>query len=114
MQLLRGNANFRAEAEFAAVGKARGSIYVHRRRIDPRGKAFRRRIIAGYDGFAVVRGIPIDVRDGLIDSAHHLHSENVIQKFLRVILLRSGFGFGQKFACALIAAQLYVFLFELI
>ena len=34
MQALRGNGDFGAQAELAAIGKTRGSIHIYRRRID--------------------------------------------------------------------------------
>ena len=75
VQLLRGNADLRAEAEHAAVGKARGGVDVHRRRIDFAGEAARRGQIAGDDALAVVAGIAADVGDGLVDAGNDLYRQ---------------------------------------
>ncbi len=94
MKFIRADADFRAEAQFAAVVEARAGVDHHRRRIDRRRETPRRRQIVGDDRVGVARTVTVDVGDRLLQPFHHLDGQNEIEKLGREIFFRGGRGVG--------------------
>src|SRR6266404_9603978 len=67
-----GDADFRAEAEFAAVGKLRRCVMQHDRRIDLVEKFARGGLVLRHDRIGVTRTVVVNMRDRFIDAVHHL------------------------------------------
>lgn len=67
VELLGGDSDFRAEAEFESVGEAARHIPIDGRRIDTREKTLRVRCVLGYDHFGVSGGVASDVLHRLSD-----------------------------------------------
>lgn len=70
MQLLRGDADLRAEPELAAIREARGRIYIDRRRIDLCREPLRRTEVLGDDALAVAGRILRNVRDSRVKAVY--------------------------------------------
>ena len=66
VQLLRGDADLRAEAELLAVGEPGGGVDEDGRRVHPRGERPRRRQRTGDDRLGVPGAVPGDVLDGRV------------------------------------------------
>ena len=61
-------ADFRAHAEFAAIGELGRGIVHHDRGIDRVQEPLRRRRVFGHDGIGMVRAIGVDVIDRAIQA----------------------------------------------
>ena len=66
MQLLGGDADLRAQAELAAIGKAGGGVDIHCRSIHKRGELLSRCIIPGIDYEPVFSPIVSDFYSGMV------------------------------------------------
>src|SRR3979490_1993332 len=71
-----GDADFRAEAEFAAVGKLRRCVVQHDRGVDLIEKFARGGFILGHDRVGVVRTVVVNMRNRLVDAVDHLGSDD--------------------------------------
>src|SRR6266566_8989227 len=65
-----GDADFRAEAEFAAVGKLRRRVMQHDCRIDLVEEFARGGFVLGHDRVRVLRTVVVNMRDRFIDAVH--------------------------------------------
>src|SRR5712675_2781908 len=65
-----GDADFGAEAEFAAVGKLRRCVMQHDRRIDLVEKFACRGRVLGHDRVGVVRAVIVNMRDRRADAVY--------------------------------------------
>src|SRR6186997_1111998 len=63
-----GDADLRAEAEFAAVGELRRCVMQHDRRIDLVEKFPRGGFILGHDRVGMLRTVVVNMRDRFIDA----------------------------------------------
>lgn len=86
MVLLRGNAHFAAEAEFAAVCKPRGCVYINCSTVNQLRKALRGLRVFGDDRVGMVRGVRGDMGNRLVRAGNGLDGKNIIQKFRVEIL----------------------------
>ena len=86
MELLRGNAHFAAEAEFAAVCKPRGCVYINCSTVNQLRKALRGLRVFGDDRVGMVRGVRGDMGNRLVRAGNGLDGKNIIQKFRVEIL----------------------------
>ena len=73
VQLLRGDADLRAEPELAAIREARGRVYIDRRRIDLCREPLRRTEVLSDDAFAVAGRILRNVRDSRVKAVYDAH-----------------------------------------
>src|SRR5437016_8998737 len=71
-----GDADFRAEAEFAAVGKLRRCVMQHDCRIDLVEEFARGGFVLGHDRVRVLRTVVVNMRDRFIDAVHHLRGDD--------------------------------------
>ena len=67
-----GDADFGAEAEFAAVGELGRCVMQHDRRIDLVEKFARGAFVLGHDRIGVVRAVIVNMRDRLVDAVDDL------------------------------------------
>ena len=109
MELLRGYAYFRSEAEFAAVGKARAGIAIDRRRVHSRHKFVCRLVIFGDDALAVTRSVFIDMLYGLVDIIYYLYRHYVVEVLATPVVLGGFLYIGEYLFRCLVAAQLDIF-----
>src|ERR1700687_444218 len=65
-----GDADFRAEAEFAAIGELGRCVMQHDRRIDLIEEFARGTFVFRHDRIGVVRAVVVNMRDRLIDAVH--------------------------------------------
>src|SRR6476659_11265544 len=70
------DADLRAEAEFAAVGKLRRCVMQHDRRIDLVEKFARSGLVLRHDRIGVMRTVVVNMRDRFIDAVHHLRGDD--------------------------------------
>ena len=68
MQAPGGDADFRAHAEFAAVGELRRGVVQHDSAVEAGEEALGGGAVVGDDAIGVLRAISADVRDGAIDA----------------------------------------------
>ena len=94
MQLLGRNADFSAETELKAIGKARRGVDVDRRRVHFLKESLRRIIIAGDDALRVTGVKAVDVINGLIERIDHLAGNLVAEVFSAVIFIGRLFNTG--------------------
>src|SRR4029077_10768628 len=87
MKLVRAYPNFRAETEFAPVGKPGRGVPVDSRGIDLPKKPLRPPGIGGNNGVAVMRAVTFDVLDRLIQIVHHADGHDLVQIFGLPVLL---------------------------
>src|SRR5258705_13690189 len=73
-----GDADFRAEAEFATVGKLRRCVMQHDRRIDLIEKFARGGLVLRHDRIGVMRTMVVNMRDRFIDAVHHLRRDALL------------------------------------
>src|SRR3981189_2613397 len=71
MKFPGGDADFRAEAEFAAVGELRRCVMQHNRRIDLVEKFVRGSFVFSDDRIGVLRTVVVNMRDRPVDAVHH-------------------------------------------
>ena len=81
MHLAGGDADFRAHAKFAPIGKLGGGIVhdnggIHL--IKEAGNGFR---ILAENGFRVARGLALDMGKSLLKARHNLHRQNGVEIF---------------------------------
>ena len=112
MQFLGGNADFRAESEFAAVGKAGACVVIDHRGIHFGEEFFRRRFVFGDDALAVAGGIAVNVVNRFFQAVHDMHRKDIVKIFGRVIFFGRRFYPRQNRARGFVAAQFDVFLVE--
>src|SRR6185436_7462221 len=112
VQLVGGDADFRAEAVLAAVREARGGVDHQRGAVDAGQESLLRRRGFGDDGVSVVGAVLVDVRYRAGDAVDHLHGQDEIEVFLVPIGLGGGLHGGNQGAHGLVAAQLHVVLGE--
>src|SRR5258707_8078164 len=71
-----GDADFRAEPKFAAVGKLRRCVMQHDRRIDLVEEFARGGFVLGHDRIGVLRTVVVNMRDRFIHAVHHLRGDD--------------------------------------
>src|SRR5260370_20294083 len=76
MKFPGGNPDFRAKAEFAAIGKLRRCVMQHDRRIDLVEKFAGGGCVLGDDRIGVMRTVVMNMRDRLIDTVHHFRGDD--------------------------------------
>ena len=79
MELAGGDAHLRAEAVAVAVGKARGAVLVHARRVHQREEALRSLLVLGDDAVRMVGAVAVDVRDGLVQRIDDADGDHIVQ-----------------------------------
>src|ERR1700679_1860594 len=75
------NADFRAEAEFAAVGELGRCVVQHDRRIDLVEKLASGVGILGHDRVGMMRAVVVNMRDRLVEAIDHLRGDDRILVF---------------------------------
>src|SRR5260370_12228673 len=78
VKLTRSDSDFRAEAEFAAVGELGRRVMQHDRRIDLVEKFAGGAGIFRHDRIGVMRTVIVNVRDHLVDAVHHLAAHDPV------------------------------------
>ncbi len=100
MHLAGRDADFRAHAEFAAVGKLRAGVAHQDGAVEPVEKALRGGVVFGQDRLGVLAAVAADVVDGLIHPVDQFrcddHVEELAAEVVRLCL--DGPGDLQKFA----------------
>ena len=91
MEFVGADADFRAQAEFAAVVETRAGVDHHRRAVDPSGELLRGRQIAGHDRVGMMRAVVVDVLDRVVERADHAAGDDRAEIFGRVIFLGGRF-----------------------
>ena len=83
MQPSGGDADFSAEAEFAAVGELRRGVVQHDREVDPGEEFLRRRLVGGDDRIGMVGAVTVNMGDRLVDSVDHLRGDDGVLSVLQ-------------------------------
>src|SRR5690606_4677315 len=96
MQLVGGDADLGTETVFEAVGAARRGVDHDRARIHLAQETARMRVVFGDDGLGMLRGVAIDVVDGLFDAADDLDRDDGIEIFGVVVLFAGCAGSGHQ------------------
>ncbi|KAG1531927.1 hypothetical protein G6F50_016443 [Rhizopus delemar] len=107
MQACGGNADFAAQAELAAVGKARGGIDHHHRRAQRVDEALGIAAVFGGNHFGVVGGIAADVGNGRIQIVDHAYRQHQVEELGGVILVGGGAAAWQLRLGTLVRTQLH-------
>ena len=79
MHLLRGDADFGAQAEFATVREPGGRIPIDRRRIHGCKELLRIHLILRHDALRMARAVRVDVLYGLVFVLHRLDADDEVQ-----------------------------------
>ena len=90
MQLLGRDANLGAQAEHAAVGKARRGVHIYGRRVHSGKKCLGGGIVTRHNALRVARAVPIDVLDSLFDTVDNLAGQLKREILAPPVLLLSG------------------------
>ena len=88
--LVGADADFRAHAEFAAVGEARARVPINRRGIHFGQKLFRVRFVFCDDAVRMRRAVMVDVLNRLFHAVHDPHVQDVIIVLGEPILFGGG------------------------
>src|SRR3954470_24137268 len=88
---IRADADFRAHAELAAIGKAGGSIPIHGGGVDFGEELVRAGLVAGHNGVGVGRAVMTNMLDGLGEVIHDANIEDVVVVFGEKILVGGRF-----------------------
>src|SRR6476469_6555406 len=76
-----GDADFRTEAEFAAIGELGGSVMQHDRRIDLVEEFARGGLVFGHDRVGVVRAVVVNMGDRFSDAVDDLGGDDGVLVF---------------------------------
>ena len=106
VEFLGGNAHFAAQAEFSAVGKARGDVHIDGGAVYTGREAGRPVWTLGDDGLAVTGGVGGNVRNGGVRGIHDTNGKNVIQEF-RIKVLGTRRSAGDDGGCRRVQPQLH-------
>src|ERR1700724_444632 len=90
MKFSGGNSDFRAEAEFTAIGELGRSVVQHDRRIDLVEESSRNAGVFSYDRVGVMRTVLLNVRDRPGDAIDDLGRDDRVFIFGVPILVGSG------------------------
>src|SRR6516165_8225181 len=90
MQPPGGNADFRTEAELAAVRELRRSIMQHDRGVHFAQEFFCRFAVFGHDRIGVMRTIAFNVGNGGVDAVDHAGGQNGVKIFSAPIFFARG------------------------
>ena len=90
MELVGRDADFRAESEFATVGKTSGDIVENTGGVDLAEKALGSGFITGDDGVGVVRAECVDVGDGLVEGIDDLYGQDEVEVLGAPVLVGGG------------------------
>src|ERR1700716_727414 len=85
-----GDPDFRAEAEFAAVGKLGRCVMQHDRRIDLVEKFARDGFVFRHDRIGVLRTVVMNMRDRFLDAVDHFGGDDRVLVFGIPVVLGSG------------------------
>ena len=86
MNLIGADANFCAQAKFESVIKASTRIDHHRRRIDFGNKPLCGGLIAGHNGIRMVRAIPVNPLNRLIQTVHNTYRKLQIKILSPIVI----------------------------
>ena len=86
MELVGGDADFRSETEFAAVGESCAGVPIDRRAVHFSEELLGLGGVFCDDAVAVVRAVGLDVLDGLGGGIDDLYREDEVEKFGAVVI----------------------------
>jgi len=109
VEFVGADADFRAQAIFAAIGEAGAGVDEDAGAVDFGGEFLDGLRVAAEDGVGVVRAVVIDVVDGFLDTAYDLDADGEGEVFGVPILGRGGFGEGKEFMGGLIGTDFHIF-----
>src|SRR5258708_24409600 len=90
MKLSGGNSDFRAEAEFAAVGKLGRSVVQHDGRIDLVEESSRHVAVFSHDSIGVMRAMLLDMRNCSANAIDNFRRDDRVFIFGVPVLVGSG------------------------
>src|SRR4029453_8454686 len=112
MQLLRANADLRAESKLEAIGEAGRSVMINGCRIDFLDEPLSMMSIFRHDAFRVLRAKTPDMRQCGVKMRNDTYIHNIVIIFCSIILIRSKLGAWNELSSSLAAAKLYASLDE--
>jgi len=104
-----GNADFRAEAVFEAVGKTGGGVYHHAGGIDGAQEGSGTAEVFGYDAVGVAAAVEVDVGDGFFKAADDFDGKHGGEVFGVPVLVGGRLNVGQYGQRLRAAAQFHAF-----
>ena len=107
MQARGGNADLRAQAQFAAIGKTRGGVDHHHRRAQRFDEAARGSLVGGGNDLGVVGGVATDMGDGLLQAFDHAHGDDQVQELGGIVVLAGRLRIGHQGTGRRVATDLH-------
>ena len=96
MQLLRADADLRAEAEFKAICEASGCVMINRCRINFQKETLRMRLLFSHDTFRMHRAESCEYAPAPHQAVNNPYIQNIIIIFRCIIRIRSSFSLLYK------------------
>src|ERR1700731_685943 len=106
MEFTGGNADFGAEAEFAAVGELGRRVMQNDRRIDLVEKFAGGTFVLGHDRIGVMRAVIVDMGDRLVDAVNNFGRNDRVLVFGIPVFVGSRFHPGVGTLHGVVAAHL--------